>query len=307
MFPVSDIVPKSGCGPGGLPIDRHPAAGYRFPVFRGAALPELPEVETTRRGIEPHLKGRILTEVLVREPRLRWPVPPELPGQICGQRILDVGRRGKYLLLHLQSGTLLVHLGMSGSLRILSQSEPPGKHDHVDLITDRGTVARFNDPRRFGAWLWTTDWTSHPLLSSLGPEPLSPDFSGAHLFRLSRGRKLSVKHFIMDSRVVVGVGNIYANEALFLAGIDPRRAAGRISSNRMDTLADTIRRVLENAIEVGGTTLRDFVNSDGKPGYFRQSLQVYGREGQCCRVCGSPLRHIRLGQRSTVFCAQCQR
>ncbi len=270
-------------------------------------MPELPEVETTRRGIEPHLKGRILAELTVREPRLRWPVPPNLPEQVRGQPILGVDRRGKYLLLHLQSGTLLVHLGMSGSLRILNQPETPRKHDHIDLITERGIVARFNDPRRFGAWLWTTDWQSHPLLSGLGPEPLSPDFSGDYLFRLSRGRKLSVKHFIMDSRVVVGVGNIYANEALFLAGIDPRRAAGRISSKRMETLAGTIRQVLENAIEVGGTTLRDFVNSEGKPGYFQQSLQVYGREGECCRSCGTPLRHIRLGQRSTVFCPQCQR
>lgn len=269
-------------------------------------MPELPEVETTRRGIEPHLTGKKVARLTVRESRLRWPVPKALATQIEGQTIEAVERRGKYLLAQFAHGTLVVHLGMSGSLRILDRAVPPGKHDHIDLETDDGRTLRFNDPRRFGAWLWTSDWHSHPLLSGLGPEPLSADFNGGYLYTLSRHRKVAVKDFIMNARVVVGVGNIYANEALFLSGIDPRRAAGRVGPQRMETLAGAICRVLENAIAAGGTTLRDFVNSEGKPGYFHQSLLAYGRQGLPCKVCGRPLRLARLGQRSTVFCPQCQ-
>ena len=270
-------------------------------------MPELPEVETTRRGIEPHLVGHTVTQLQVRESRLRWPVPDKLDQMLPGQKVGQVARRGKYLLVHLERGTLLVHLGMSGSLRVVTRAEALRKHDHIDLTTDAGTIIRFNDPRRFGAWLWTEDWQHHPLLASLGPEPLSPAFSGHYLHRQSRGRKAPIKQFIMDSHMVVGVGNIYANEALFISGIDPRRPAGRISAARMEALVLAIQQVLENAIAVGGTTLRDFVNSEGQPGYFRQSLQVYGREGQPCRRCGKPLRQLRLGQRSTVFCGHCQR
>lgn len=269
-------------------------------------MPELPEVETTRRGIAPHLTGRTVVRLHVRESRLRWPVPETLAARIEGRTVDAVERRGKYLLVQFAHGTLIVHLGMSGSLRVLDQAVAPARHDHIDLEIDDGRVLRFNDPRRFGAWLWAADWHNHPLLAGLGPEPLSRDFDGRHLYALSRQRKVAIKDFIMNARVVVGVGNIYANEALFLSGIDPRRAAGRVGLQRMESLAGAIREVLENAIAAGGTTLRDFVNSEGKPGYFHQSLLAYGRQGLPCKQCGRPLRQARLGQRSTVFCCQCQ-
>jgi len=271
-------------------------------------MPELPEVETTRRGIAPHLRGHRVVEVRLREPRLRWPVPATLAHDLADRRIQDVERRGKYLLIRFDTGTLLVHLGMSGSLRIVQADAPPRKHDHVDLVLDNDRALRLCDPRRFGAMLWITgDPLRHALLRDLGPEPLESDFSGDYLYRRSRGRSASVKSFIMDSHIVTGVGNIYANEALFLAGIHPARAAGRIAAPRYARLCGAIRTVLGHSIELGGTTLRDFVNSAGEPGYFQQTLRVYDRTGQPCRVCGAPIRERRLGQRSAFYCPVCQR
>jgi formamidopyrimidine-DNA glycosylase len=271
-------------------------------------MPELPEVETTRRGIAPHLQGRVIRALVVRQPQLRWRIPSGLAEEVAGRRIDAVERRAKYLLLRIDGGTLFVHLGMSGSLRLVQAGDPPGLHDHVDLELASGRTLRLTDPRRFGAVLWTRDPAEeHPLLRSLGPEPLGGDFQGEYLYVRARGRRAAVKPFIMDQRVVVGVGNIYANEALFRSGIDPRRAAGRISLARYRELAGAIGQVLTEAIEQGGTSLRDFVDGDGRPGYFRQHLQVYGRGGEPCIRCGSPLEQIRLGQRSTVFCPRCQR
>jgi formamidopyrimidine-DNA glycosylase len=243
----------------------------------------------------------------VREGRLRWPVPDPLPELMCGQRIDAVRRRAKYLLFQLESGELLVHLGMSGSLRLVDAGEAPGRHDHIDIVLDSGRALRYNDPRRFGCMLWVPAGETHPLLAHLGPEPLSDTFDGELLYRLSRGRKGPVKNFIMDGKIVVGVGNIYANEALFHAGIRPERAAGRISAARYQRLAQEIKTVLAVAISRGGTTLRDFVGGDGKPGYFAQELSVYGRAKQPCKNCGEPLKEVRLGQRTTVFCRTCQR
>lgn len=270
-------------------------------------MPELPEVETTRRGIAPHCEGKTVTRLKVRDPRLRWPVPADLPALIEGQVLREADRRAKYLLLRFDHGTVIVHLGMSGSLRVITHPSPPLPHDHVEMTLNDGTLIRFNDPRRFGCWLWAKDPCQHALLNHLGPEPLAPEFTGPYLFRKSRGRRTPVKSFIMDNRIVVGVGNIYANEALFKAGIHPARAAGRISAARYQRLCEHIRETLSAAILMGGTTLRDFVNSDGKPGYFAQSLLAYGRGGLPCGECGLPLREIRMNQRSTVYCSRCQR
>ena len=270
-------------------------------------MPELPEVETTRRGVEPFSRGFTVTSVTVREPRLRWPVPPDLGRQLQGRRVDNIRRRGKYLLFETRSGTLLVHLGMSGSLRVVSPGDSPATHDHIDIAFDNGSLLRYNDPRRFGAMLWVERGETHPLLAHLGPEPLAEEFDGALLYNLSRGRRAPVKSFIMDARIVVGVGNIYANEALFQAGIRPVRSAGRISRLRYERLAFEIKRVLTSAIEQGGTTLRDFVGGDGKPGYFAQQLSVYGRGGEPCRQCGRKLRESRVSQRNTVYCVACQR
>ncbi|MCQ4324122.1 DNA-formamidopyrimidine glycosylase [Stutzerimonas stutzeri] len=270
-------------------------------------MPELPEVETTRRGIAPHLLGQRVDRVIVRDRRLRWPIPEDLDVRLSGQRIEAVERRAKYLLIRFQAGTLIVHLGMSGSLRLVDAGLPPAKHEHVDLLLESGQALRYTDPRRFGALLWSDDPLNHVLLASLGPEPLGEAFDGERLFRLSRGRSMAVKPFIMDNAVVVGVGNIYASEALFAAGIDPRRPAGSISRARYLKLAEAIKRILAMAIERGGTTLRDFVGGDGKPGYFQQELFVYGRGGEFCKSCGATLREIRLGQRASVYCGHCQR
>ncbi len=270
-------------------------------------MPELPEVETTRRGVEPHCVGRLVTQLDVRDSRLRWPVPVDLASALVGQPIAAVKRRGKYLLFQTAKGSLLVHLGMSGSLRVVSPAAAPGKHDHIDLVLDSGACLRYHDPRRFGCFLWQPLGENHSLLCNLGPEPLTEEFDGQLLYRRSRGRKGSVKNFIMDGKVVVGVGNIYANEALFLCGIHPGRAAGRVSKARYMRLADLVKQVLTSAIEQGGTTLRDFVGGDGKPGYFAQQLNVYGRAGQPCKTCGAALRELRLGQRSSVYCVTCQR
>jgi formamidopyrimidine-DNA glycosylase len=271
-------------------------------------MPELPEVETTRSGIEPHIKSRQVTEVLVRQPRLRWPVPADLPAHVQGQVVESVTRRGKYLLLNFGNGTVLLHLGMSGSLRMVAASQPAGKHDHIDFIFDSGTCLRLKDPRRFGAVLWAgPDPLNHQLLINLGPEPLSDSFTGEYLRKRAIGRAVAVKNFIMNGRTVVGVGNIYANEALFAAGISPTRSAGKISLKRYLLLAAAIKRILAEAISRGGTTLKDFVGGDGEPGYFKQQLNVYGRAGQGCVNCGAILKEKRLLDRSTVYCGFCQR
>ncbi|MFI3187534.1 MAG: bifunctional DNA-formamidopyrimidine glycosylase/DNA-(apurinic or apyrimidinic site) lyase [Methylococcaceae bacterium] len=271
-------------------------------------MPELPEVETTCKGIAPHIVGLTIKQLIVRQAKLRWPVPEALAQTLSGLCIQSVTRRAKYLLLATNNGTVLVHLGMSGSLRILSTDQAAGKHDHIDFVFDGGLVLRYNDPRRFGAVLWTTETVAeHQLLKDLGPEPLLSDFTGELLYARSRNRKITVKSFIMDSHVVVGVGNIYANEALFMAGIQPTRQAGKVSLARYQKLAECIRVVLRHAIEQGGTTLRDFVNEAGKPGYFQQQLKVYGRGHLPCVSCNQPLTEIRIANRSTVFCSACQR
>lgn len=268
-------------------------------------MPELPEVETACRGIAPHLTGRRIVDWSLRVPALRWPVV--LPDGLRGQRIRAVRRRAKYLLVELDDGALILHLGMSGSLRVLAPDAPLLKHDHFDLLLDSGRVLRFNDPRRFGSLHWQpAPAEGHWLLAGLGVEPLTPAFDGACLKAAARGRRVAIKNLLMDGHVVVGVGNIYANEALFMARVRPTRAAGRVTLAQCEALAAAIKQVLGAAIGMGGTTLRDFVNHEGQPGYFRQSLWVYGREGQPCKVCGSELKGIRLGQRATVFCPRCQ-
>lgn len=268
-------------------------------------MPELPEVETTRRGIKPYLIKQKVKNLTVRNGNLRWPVTENLSQMVKGQEITGIERRAKYLIIQLQKGSILVHLGMSGSLRIVDPGAELRKHDHIELVLSSGQCLRYHDPRRFGAWLWAEN--EPPQLKGLGPEPLSNEFDGSRLYRLSRNRKMAVKPFIMDNRVVVGVGNIYATEALFIAGIRPDRAASRVSLQRYELLAKLIKQVLQAAIDQGGTTLRDFVNGRGEPGYFQQQLLAYGRAGQPCQVCGAPLKEKRLGQRSSVFCANCQR
>ena len=271
-------------------------------------MPELPEVETTRQGIKPYVEDQIIQKVTIRDYRLRWPVPDNLPELLEGQTIRAVYRRAKYLLLDIGHGFLIIHLGMSGSLRILQQAEPPQKHDHVDIVLANGCCLRYHDPRRFGAVLWSElPVDEHKLLKDLGPEPLEPEFTAQRLYLLSRRRTQAVKTFIMDNHVVVGVGNIYANEALFKAAIRPDRPCGKISLVRYERLVSSIRETLAKAIEQGGTTLRDFVGGDGKPGYFKQELTVYGRAGQPCTRCSSVIKEIRLGNRSTCFCSKCQR
>jgi formamidopyrimidine-DNA glycosylase len=271
-------------------------------------MPELPEVETTRRGIEPWLVGRRIEALRVREWRLRWRIPRGVPAKLAGARIRAVGRRAKYLLVATDAGTLILHLGMSGSLRILDAASPPLAHDHFDLVLDSGRCLRFNDPRRFGCLLFTkAEPGRHRLLAGLAVEPLSAEFTGERLWRLARGRRAAIKTFIMDSRIVAGVGNIYASEALFRAGIRPTLAAGRVSRARMDALVASIRDVLNDAIGAGGTTLRDYVDASGMPGYFRQRLFVYERAGKPCRRCRTPIRPLTQGNRSTYWCPGCQR
>jgi len=269
-------------------------------------VPELPEVETTRRGITPLIEGRVIERVVVRERRLRWPVPAGLEDEIQGQRIRSVARRAKYLLMALERCDLIVHLGMSGSLRFLASEHPPGPHDHIDWVFATGTL-RLNDPRRFGCVLLARDASRHRLIAGLGPEPLEAEFTAAWLRKACRGRKVAIKQLLMNASVVVGVGNIYANEALFRAGIHPKRAAGRIGSERLEHLVAAVRAVLTESIEYGGTTLRDFVGSDGRPGYFRIALRVYDRAGEPCLQCATAIRRIVQGQRATYYCPQCQR
>ena len=271
-------------------------------------MPELPEVEVTRRGLEPHLAGQAVSGVVIRNASLRWPIPGNLPKLLCGQTARALGRRGKYLLVKFERGTLILHLGMSGSLRLLPAGTPPQKHDHFDLVLANGTLVRLRDPRRFGAVLWQGgDVRDHPLLAGLGPEPLQPEFDAAYLHRATRGRSAAIKQCIMDSHAVVGVGNIYASEALFRAGIRPQLAAGKLSLPRCAKLVEEIRATLDEAIRHGGSSLRDFVDAAGQPGYFQQRYWVYGRAGELCRKCGAPIRQIRQGQRSSFYCAICQK
>ncbi|HEY7672426.1 MAG TPA: bifunctional DNA-formamidopyrimidine glycosylase/DNA-(apurinic or apyrimidinic site) lyase [Gammaproteobacteria bacterium] len=270
-------------------------------------MPELPEVETTRRGLERVIVGRTIASLLIRERRLRWPVGKRVAAELEGRRIGAVERRGKYLLVNVEHGALLVHLGMSGSLRYLASPAAPRRHDHVDLCLVGGGCVRFNDPRRFGSLHFATDPERHPLLKNLGPEPLGDEFTVDYLHATCRGRRVAIKHHLMNSRVVVGVGNIYANEALFRARIHPARAAGRISRARLTVLVDRLRDVLRQAVERGGTTLRDYVDTDGTPGYFKLELDVYDREGMACKSCGAPIRRVSLGQRAAFFCVRCQR
>lgn len=270
-------------------------------------MPELPEVETSRRGIAPWVESQHVRAVVIRDRRLRWPVPDEIDRELPGQEILSVRRRAKYLLFETPRGTAIMHLGMSGSVRIISSDEPAGKHDHVDICFGSGKSLRFRDPRRFGSLLWSKDPYQHALLRNLGPEPLSSAFDGAYLREKARGRKVCIKQFIMNASVVVGVGNIYASEALFIAGIHPKRGAGRISTGRILGLAEAIKQVLQQAIDAGGTTLNDFVGGDGEPGYFQQKLNVYGRDGETCRHCKTLISAVVLGQRSTFYCKRCQR
>ena len=271
-------------------------------------MPELPEVETTRRGLAPYLQGQRLTAVIVRNRALRWPIPRNFAALVSGRTVRSVERRGKYLLLDCGAGWIILHLGMSGSLQMVEGKTPAGKHDHVDLVLASGTVARFTDPRRFGAVLWEpNDPLRHPLLARLAPEPLEPDFNAAWVHSHTRGRSAAIKTILMDSHIVVGVGNIYANESLFRAGIHPRLPAGRVSLLRCETLVAAIRETLTAAIDAGGSTLRNYVGAEGRPGYFQQSYFVYGRPGLQCRVCATPIKALRQGQRSTFFCPVCQR
>ncbi|MEW6679000.1 MAG: bifunctional DNA-formamidopyrimidine glycosylase/DNA-(apurinic or apyrimidinic site) lyase [Pseudomonadota bacterium] len=287
-------------------------------------MPELPEVETVLRGLTPHVTGKRLLGARVREPRLRWPVTPDLHGQLAGCQVQRLERRGKYLLLELvrtnpdqprptaqdapgyPAGRLIIHLGMSGSLRLCQANQAPGPHDHVDILLEGGQCLRLKDPRRFGAMLLASPTEIHPLLSSLGVEPLGTEFDGNCLYQLSRGRRIAIKSLLMDAHKVVGIGNIYANEALFHAGIDPRLGAGRLSRPRCERLAGAIQDTLRKAIEAGGSSLRDFVNGHGQPGYFQQTYYVYGRTGQPCRNCGTAIRHLVQGGRSTYLCPHCQ-
>ena len=269
-------------------------------------MPELPEVETSRRGIAPWVENRRIRDVVVRDRRLRWPVPTAIDEELPGELVHALKRRAKYLLFETGKGTAMLHLGMSGSVRIIDADEPAGKHDHVDIRLDSGKALRFRDPRRFGSLLWAPEPSEHALLRDLGPEPLSDQFDGVYLRHKARGRRVCIKQFLMNSSVVVGVGNIYASEALFMAGIHPKRRADRISDSRMDGLANSIKGVLQKAIAAGGTTLRDFHGGDGEPGYFRQKLMVYGRADEPCRQCRRPLSAVVLGQRSTFYCKNCQ-
>ena len=273
-------------------------------------MPELPEVEVTRRGVAPHLDGRIVTAVTLRHSGLRWPFPTDLAQRLCGRTIRSTGRRGKYLLIAFDHGTLIIHLGMSGHLRILPSATEPRKHDHFDLVVGP-QLLRLHDPRRFGAVLWHGSeegaLEDHLLLRGLGVEPLEPEFSAQDLYRLTRNRSAAIKQLLLAGDIVVGVGNIYASESLFRAGINPNTAARRIGLERYGKLAQAIREVLAAAIEQGGSTLRDFIAVNGQSGYFQQSYFVYDRAGQPCRVCGSPVRQIKQGQRSTFYCVNCQK
>jgi len=268
-------------------------------------MPELPEVEVTRRGLAPHLVGQVISAVTVREPRLRWPITRAVRA-LAGRKMRGIRRRGKYLLVDCGDGHLILHLGMSGSLRLVRPGTPAGKHDHFDLLAGDWCL-RLRDPRRFGAVLWTRgDVDRHPLLAHLGIEPLSAALTGARLHQLSRGLRIPVKQFLMDAKRIVGVGNIYASESLFRAGIDPRRRAGKVSLQNYGALAAAIKGTLRAAIKAGGSSLRDFVGSDGESGYFQNRALVYDRAGMPCRRCGAPIKRIVQGARATYYCPRCQ-
>ncbi len=271
-------------------------------------MPELPEVETTCKGIAPYVVGKVVKDIIIRERQLRWPIPSTLKRSLKNQSIRKLKRRAKYLLFYTDNGCMILHLGMSGNLRVLDKQIPHEKHDHVDILFESGHLLRYHDPRKFGSILWSKDDPlDHKLINHLGPEPLSADFHTAYLYARSRKRTRAIKTFIMDSRIVVGVGNIYASEALFRAGIKPNQKAGKVSKVCYGLLVKEIKDVLSEAIEKGGTTLRDFFNSDGKPGYFSQELNVYDREGEPCNKCKHKIKMIRLGQRSTFYCSHCQK
>ncbi|RJX72402.1 bifunctional DNA-formamidopyrimidine glycosylase/DNA-(apurinic or apyrimidinic site) lyase [Vibrio sinensis] len=269
-------------------------------------MPELPEVEVSRMGITPHLVGETIQSLTFRTPKLRWDIPQQLK-QLEHQVIRRISRRAKYLIIETDVGSAIVHLGMSGSLRILDADLTAGKHDHVDIKLTNGKILRYNDPRRFGAWLWCAPGENHAVLNNIGPEPLTDEFNAEYMFARAQGKRVTVKQFIMDNKIVVGVGNIYACESLFSAGINPTRAAGQISLVEWLRLVDEIKRVLAKAIQQGGTTLKDFAQADGKPGYFAQELLVYGRAGKPCTICGELIEEQKIGQRNTFFCSQCQR
>lgn len=269
-------------------------------------MPELPEVETTCRGIEPFAKGQVVKEIIVRQAKLRWPVDKKLNQKLSGQKIIAISRRAKYLMLEMDIGCLMIHLGMSGSLRIVDQ-QPLKKHDHVDICLSNGKTIRFNDPRRFGSIVLNQQGEQHSLLAKLGVEPLLDEFNGDYLHQQAKNRKIAIKSFIMNNQIVVGVGNIYAQESLFICGIHPKRAANKISKARITALVYTIKQVLAKAIKAGGSSLKDFTGADGKPGYFQQSLNVYGRHGECCLQCETALKQVTIGQRTTVYCPYCQR
>ena len=271
-------------------------------------MPELPEVETSRRGIEPHLHNRTITYITIRQHKLRWPIPKNLPSLAKGQKIREVCRRAKYIYLKLDNGNIIIHLGMSGSLRICTSKTAPEKHDHIDIVVSSKKILRLRDPRKFGCVLWTADdINQHKLIKSLGPEPLDDVFTAEYLHSKAKKRTCSIKSFIMNSHIVVGVGNIYASESLFKAGINPKRKAGSVSLARLEKLVAAIKNTLLASIEQGGTTLKDFTSEDGQPGYFAQKLLVYGRAGEACTVCGNPIKQITQQARSTFCCAKCQR
>lgn len=269
-------------------------------------MPELPEVETTKNGISPYLKGFTIERIVVRQPKLRWLVSPELT-QISQQKVTALSRRAKYLIIHTEQGYIIGHLGMSGSVRIVSHNSPIDKHDHLDIVMNNGKLMRYNDPRRFGAWLWTTNLEEFHLFLKLGPEPLSEQFNADYLFKKSRQKTTAIKTFMMDNAIVVGVGNIYANESLFLCGLHPSKAAGKLTKAQCELLVSTVKQVLSNAIMQGGTTLKDFLQPDGRPGYFAQQLLVYGNKDKPCPKCGAKIESLVIGQRNSFYCPKCQK
>lgn len=269
-------------------------------------MPELPEVETALKGVSPYLKNFTIEKIVVRNSKLRWEVSSEL-AHISRQKVTALSRRAKYLIIHTEQGYIIGHLGMSGSVRIVPHDSPIDKHDHLDIVMNNGKLLRYNDPRRFGAWLWTERLEDFHLFLTLGPEPLSDEFNGEYLFKKSHTKSIAVKNFIMDNAVVVGVGNIYANESLYLCGIHPLKSAGKLTKTQYQQLADTIKQVLSTAIKQGGTTLKDFLQPDGRPGYFAQELQVYGNKGKPCPQCGTVIEAVIIGQRNSFYCPHCQK
>ncbi|MFQ1023527.1 bifunctional DNA-formamidopyrimidine glycosylase/DNA-(apurinic or apyrimidinic site) lyase [Avibacterium paragallinarum] len=269
-------------------------------------MPELPEVETTKNGISPYLTGFTIEQIVVRNPKLRWEVSPQL-SEFKQVKVSHLSRRAKYLLIHTEKGVIIGHLGMSGSLRVVPQDSPIDKHDHLDIVMNNGKVLRYNDPRRFGAWLWTDNLADFHLFAKLGPEPLSAEFTGEYLFKKSRKKQTALKTFLMDNAVVVGVGNIYANETLFLCGLHPQKLAKTLNKAQCELLVATIKQVLATAIQQGGTTLKDFLQPDGRPGYFAQELRVYGNKDKPCPTCGRKIESLVIGQRNSFFCPKCQK